>query len=354
MSTSAAQFSLRAMQPSDSAAVAALMTEFDADMTTRFLIDPYTAITAGTENATEAVVVEANGYDGLVGMGTVRFSQVQFNGNILPMAFLDGLKVRTDFRRRGLGYRIAEWRVQRARELFGDDCVIATAMLQENTASRQVAAKWCREFIDPAVEVLIAPVRSTAPKPPGGVRVCEIEPGQSAEFASGQNDFHRSHNLYPPGDAGLIAHAHVVSAEGRKPYRSFAVMDSRANLLAGAHTWGRGMLKSDTINHPPASLRLLNRAFRLLPPDFILRDIWVYGLWFAPGRIDLAAYLWEWLRWTLKDQGTTLAAAHDRGDTRRQAIALKPWHQPRPKITFAIRGPEAIDREKPLYGIGRV
>ena len=112
MSTSEGKFKLRAMEASDSQAVASLITEFGDDITTRFSVDAFAAITSGTEFPTSGVVVEASGQNGLVGMGTVRFNHVQFNGEILPLAFLDGLKVRKDFRRQGLGYKIADWRLQ--------------------------------------------------------------------------------------------------------------------------------------------------------------------------------------------------------------------------------------------------
>src|SRR5262245_27269643 len=143
---SAQKFTLRELQPSDSPALIRLLTEFDGDLTTRFLVDPYSAIMHGTENRTRGVVVETAGYDGLVGMGTVRFSQVQFNGEVLPLAFLDGLKVQKDFRGQGLGYQIASWRIQKAREELENPCVIGTGMLHDNHASHAVASKWCREF----------------------------------------------------------------------------------------------------------------------------------------------------------------------------------------------------------------
>jgi predicted N-acetyltransferase YhbS len=123
------KFTLRELQPSDSPALVKLITEFDGDLTTRFQVDPYSAIIAGTENRTRGVVVECAGYDDLVGMGTVRFSKVQYNGEVLPLAFLDGLKVQKEFRGNGLGYQIANWRVQKAREQYGDQCVIGTGML---------------------------------------------------------------------------------------------------------------------------------------------------------------------------------------------------------------------------------
>lgn len=186
MSTSEGKFKLRAMEASDSQAVASLITEFGDDITTHFSVDAFAAITSGTEFPTSGVVVEASGQNGLVGMGTVRFNHVQFNGEILPLAFLDGLKVRKDFRRQGLGYKIADWRLQMAKETYGNNCVVATGLLQENTASYAVAKKWCREFLEPAFEALIVPVRRQQPKLMAGIHVCELEPEKYEEFAAKQ------------------------------------------------------------------------------------------------------------------------------------------------------------------------
>ncbi len=135
-------FMLRALHPDDTAALTDLITEFDGELTTHFLIDPYMAITAGTEERTLAVVAECGAYDGLVGMGTVRFGRMAFNGQVLPFAALDGLKVRAEFRGQGLGRQLAAWRVQQARDAYGDGCVIVTGLLRDNHASRAVATKW--------------------------------------------------------------------------------------------------------------------------------------------------------------------------------------------------------------------
>ena len=342
------------MQPSDSKAVASLITEFEGGMTTRFLVDAYAAITYGTEYPTLGVVVECAGYNGFVGMGTVRFNKVQYNGEIVPHAFLDGLKVHKDFRRQGLGYKIAQWRIQRAKETCGDKCVIATGMVQENVASHAVAKKWCREFIEPAFEVLIVPTRRQQPKPLTGILVRELEPREYEEFVSKQNGFYQHYNLYPVSDANSIANARNISSEGKKPYRFFVAADPGGNLLAGAQTWARGILKSDTINNPPMPLRILNRALRLFPSDFTIRDIAVNGLWYEPSQIHIARFLWEMIRWECREQGTTIAATFDPRDPTRQVVMLKPWNQPRPRITIAIQGPNAINREKLLFAAGRV
>jgi predicted N-acetyltransferase YhbS len=347
-------FTLRAMQPSDSAAVASLITEFDGDLTTRFQVDAYTAITSGTKYHTLGVVVESAERGGLVGMGTVRFSNVQFNGEILPLAFLDGLKVHKDFRGQGLGYQIADWRIQQARELYGGRCVIGTGMESNNHASRGVAKKWCREFTDPAMDIHIQPVRTRPPKPPGGITVREIGAHEYEEFAARQNAFFQNHNLYDPETADSIRSTLDVAADGRKPYRYYAALDANGNLLAGAQTWARGVLKSDTFNDPPLPLRMLNSLFHLLPADFVIRDVSVSGLWHQPGQIRTAQFLWEMVRWLCRDQGTTIIMGLDPKDPTQEIVKLKPWHQPRPKITLAIHGPAPIDRSKLLFVNGRV
>jgi GNAT superfamily N-acetyltransferase len=348
------KFTLRELQPSDNLALVKLITEFDGDLTTQFQVDPYLAILSGTEFRTRGVVVECAGYDGLVGMGTVRFSNVQFNVEVLPLAFLDGLKVKKEFRGNGLGYQIASWRIQRAREEFGEQGVIETGMLHDNHASHAVASKWCREFAESALDVRFVPMLTRRPKPLAGLTVREIDFDEYEEFAQKQNHFYSQYNLYAPSSPNSIANALDVSVEGKKPYRYFAAADSHGNLLAGAQTWARGLLKSDTVNNPPGLLRVLNKVIHLLPPDFTLRDVAVNGLWYESGQISIAQFLWEMLRWECRDQGTILTAAFDSRDLAANVVRLKPWNQPRPKITLAIHAPTPVQRDRLWFVSGRV
>jgi GNAT superfamily N-acetyltransferase len=348
------KYILREIQPSDSNQLAKLVTEFEDDLTTHFQVDPYQAIVFGTENRTTGVVVEALGEAGFIGMGTVRFSTVRFNDEFLPLAFLDGLKVRKEFRGKGLGYKIANWRVQKAREEFGDQCIIGTGMLHDNHASHAVARKWCTEYIESGVDVFIMPVRTRSPRSIPGITVREIVQREYEEFADKQNKYYRQHNLFPPCSPNSIANACSVAVEGRQPYRYFVAVDGSHNLVAGAQTWARGMLKADTVNNLPNTMRALNKIVHLLPPDFTIRDVSVIGLWHETGHADTAQYLWEMIRWLSKDRGTTLTAAFDVRDPTAKIVALKPWHQPRPKITLAIHSPSPLNNEQFLFAIGRV
>lgn len=182
----------------------------------------------------------------------------------------------------------------------------------------------------------------------------EIEPAEYQEFTNKQDSFFKQYNLYAPSGPDSIVHALSVSVEGKKPYRYYAAVDARGNLLAGAQTWARGLLKSDTFNNPPRPLRVLNKVLHLLPPDFTIRDVGVNGLWYESGQIKVAQFFWEMLRWECRDQGTILAAGFDSRDPAMNIVTLKPWNQPRPKITVAIYAPTTIDRDRLLFASGRV
>jgi hypothetical protein len=262
--------------------------------------------------------------------------------------------VHKDFRGQGLGYQLANWRVQRAREEFGDNGVIATGMLYDNYASHAVASKWCREFLEVASDVLILPMRMRPPARVSGIEVREIEQKEYEKFSGKQNQYYAHYNFFPPTSPDSIARALNVSVEGRKPYRYYVAVDPRGNLLAGAQTWARGMLKSDTVNELPTPIRLMNKLLHLLPPDLTIRDVSVHGLWFEPGQFRAAQYLWEMMRWLGRDQGTTITTGFDTRDSTRRVVNVKPWHQPRPQITFALHAPQEIDRKKLVFNMGRV
>jgi GNAT superfamily N-acetyltransferase len=347
-------FILREIQSYDSEQLARLITEFDDDLTTHFQVDPYQAIVSGTENRTTGVVVEGTGESALVGMGTVRFGAIQFNGEIRPLAFLDGLKVRKEFRGKGLGYQIASWRLKKAIEECGERCVVGTGMLDDNHASHAVAQKWCTKFIESAFQALFLPARKTKTKPPTGMTFHVIEPREYEEFAGKQNKFYRQYNFYPPSSPETIVHALGVTVEGRRPYRYYAVVDAKGNLLAGAQTWARGLLKCDTINHLPTALALVNKFAHLLPADLTVRDIAANGLWYEAGQEKAAQYLWEMLRWACREQGTGLTAMFDIRDPAARLVTLKPWHQPRFHITYAIHASTPLNRNQLLFGTGRV
>lgn len=346
-------FTLRAARPEDSAAIAGLVTEGDGALTTHFVCDPFTAITAGTEDRTVAVVAECPGEARLAGMATVRFGRVQFNDRVLPLAGLDGLKVREEYRRQGLGRQLAEWRIAQAQREYGDECLIITGMVRDNHASRAVARRWCREFIEP-VHVVVRSTRAAPPRPPATLRVREVEPADYEAFAARRDRSYQSYHLQKPIDPESIANCLGLWINGQPIYRLYMAVDRAGNLLAGARLRLRGLFMKDVLAAPPLPLRLLNRVAHVFPEDYQIREINVDNVWYAEGHAQAARHLWESLRWHGHAFGSTLTLSLDPRDPLLALLQVRPWHGPRVEIALALHGPIASDRKRLVTGVVRV
>ena len=344
---------LRAAQPGDSASIVDLITDFDGQFSTQFVIDAYTAIVSGTDEQTLAVVAESPDYEGLVGMGTVRLGTRSFNGQLLPFAGLDGLKVRPEFRGRGLGRRLAAWRIEKARQMLGDDCLIVTGFVPDNHASRAVAATWCRETIEP-IRVLIMPAHGQPPQSLDGVTVREIEPQEVQEFATQQNAFYRDYNLYKPTSAAAIdANVNQVVADQRL-YRFFVAVDGAGTLLAGARVWVRGPIKVEVVNQSPVPATGNAPGEGFLPPLSTIRELQVDGFWHLQGHERTAVALWEALPWRCAAYGTILIMARDPRDPLLKLLVPETSQQPTFEIAHALYGPAMAEPQRLIYPMGRV
>jgi hypothetical protein len=74
----------------------------------------------------------------------------------------------------------------------------------------------------------------------------------------------------------------------------------------------------------------------------------VKDLWFAPGRIDAAKYLWESLRWLWRERGTMLMSLYDIQSPMAPVIP-QPWYMPRQSGSLVIAAPTPVNETKPLY-----
>ena len=113
-------------------------------------------------------------------------------------------------------------------------------------------------------------------------------------------------------------------------------VDSAGRLLAGLAIREEGRIASLVVDRLPLPMRAANALLRVVPPDGRMRNLVVSQLWFVPGRIDAARYLWEMTRWQWRDAGTSLVAAYDPRSPVRQVVAAPPW-VPMTSSTIALR-----------------
>jgi GNAT superfamily N-acetyltransferase len=331
-------FTLREMQPSDGKALADLM-ENDPEkpgmsLITRFLVDPYQAWTALKPDLV-GVVAEAPGVDGLIGCATVAFDTVQFDGRVLPAAFLENLKVHHAYRGQGLGTQLAQWRVAQGRGRFGEDGVILTGTGKDNTASLATMKKWCKQFVGP---LTIAPQRppEQSPEPANGITVRAVGEADLEEIADKSNHFYADFNVYTPLSPEKLM---VLFQQTPSSYHYRIAVDPNGNILAGMLLSERAALMYDEFRNVPPPMRQ-NPAF---PQDGRLRLMEVAFLWFD----DLAAaqYLWEAIRWEFRDRVNTFSAGLDLRSPLNDVFTVQPG-QMQLEITLAINGPTMMNPER--------
>jgi GNAT superfamily N-acetyltransferase len=337
-----AEFVLREMQPSDAVALKSLMENDPEEpgqmsMTTVFLVDPYQAWSA-LKPSMIGVVAEVPDHPGeLAGTATVAFFDIQFNGQVLPAAFLENLKVHHAYRGRGLGTQLAQWRVALARQRFGDQGIILTGTNSNNTASLATMKKWCNQFVGP-ISVLPYRGRDSAPPLPEGLTVRPAAPEELAEIATRANQFYADYNLYALTRAEALDR---LLKGALKVYHYRVAVDASGRIVAGVLLSDRSTLMVDEFrNVPPPVLE-----GGMLPPDLRLRLMEIGGLWFE--TLPAGQYLWESVRWEFRERINSISAGIDPRSPL-NAVFGADRLPVKIEITVALNAPAPADTEKAL------
>jgi GNAT superfamily N-acetyltransferase len=347
MSTS---FTLRDMLPSDGPALKRLMENdpetADMSLTTRFQIDAYRAWTALKPNLA-GVVAEALDTNEIVEAATVSFEDIQFEGDVLPSAFLENLKVHHAYRGQGLGSKLARWRIDRARQHFGEKGVILTGTTSDNTASQTVLKKWCKQFFGPLKVTPCSPLLNL-PKPPTGITVRATEGRDLAEIAEKSNRFYANYNLYAPLSAEKLEATLKIEPQGNH-YR--VVVNSSGAITAGAMMSERAILMVDEFRNVPPPLRVINRFAHIILADNRQRLMEVGHFWFD----DLASarYLWDSIRWEFRERASSVSIGYDPRGPFKDVVSIKPWHMPKIDIVIAINGPTIMGSHRLVANVLR-
>ena len=344
------EFSLRPIEPTDGPAMGALLAAEAATtavaMTTHYQHDVYASLVAQHAHVI-GVVATAPGHEGLVGMATAFLDLVQIEGQLLPRAQLENLKVRHDMRRMGLGRQLAAWRIAEARRRFGGPGVVMAGVEGTNAASLATAGKWASQILGP-LRIVIGPTTRGGPNL-GGLRVRDIEDGDVEAVVAGSNAFHADTNLYPRLTADrLKAMLAPMDPGGRaRQYRVAASPDGA--ILAGAVVMQRYDLMVDHIDRLPAPLALLNKVLALVPPDGVIRSLEVGLPWYAPGQLEAGRRLWEQVRHEWHGRATHVGAVLDPRNAAAAMCRVSPLTPgPRLKLMVPVDSPVPLSESKPI------
>ena len=282
-----------------------------------------------------------------------------YEGALRPYAYLYSLSVHPDYRRRGIGARIATWRVERARTELGRDVVIYAGVQQGNEGSLSTARRWATQRLDNRTggAVQRMPGARQVRHDEGaqgesrgrvGLSVRQAEEGDWEEIGEKQNAFYAGWNLYRPGSAEGLRDWQAEAPFGFPLHAYYVANDAQGNLLAGVALTEEGRLLSSEVGRVTLPLRLANVFLRILPPDRMIRRVAAKSLWYAPGRLEAARRLWQAVPWLWRERGSTLMMFYDPQSTLAQ-VAPPPRLMPALGGSLVLTGPAPMSEERCIY-----
>lgn len=341
---------LRPIEPTDGPAVDVLMrTEAQTTrvgLSTRYVRDLYEAFVA-QHPTMFGVVAEAPGTDGLVGIATAYLDEVRIGGTVYPTVHLENLKVHHEFRRQGLGSRLAAWRIDGARRRLGDDVIVSTTIELTNDASLATASRWSTQLLGP-ITLIIARTSGRPPRP-ASVDVRSVRDAEIGTVIGAIDTFYASYDLVPKLTAERFAELIGPTGLG-EPIRQYRVaVDPDGTVVAGAAITERYKLMVDHIDTIPWPVAVLGRLSGILPRDRTIRSIELHLAWYAPGRVDAGRALWDAIRYEWHDHATNVVVQADRRGALRDAFHVGRSFAPRVELVSPIRAPFSLDTDRFLY-----
>jgi hypothetical protein len=101
------------------------------------------------------------------------------------------------------------------------------------------------------------------------------------------------------------------------------------------------------IEHLPATMRLVTRLLRLMPPDGEIRQASISRIWYLDGREDVAHALWSYARAIAADSGNAIGMQFHTRSPLRALVPLKPW-TPKGQVSVGVRSPVRLSADRIL------
>lgn len=338
----------RLAEPEDSRALETLIA-ITADSGLIGFTDDYLAdlltVHRGLAEEFHAAVAERDG--NVIGMvfGEVRW--VQYAGQVTPGVYISHLRVHPDFRRRNIARGLCDWALEYITTLLRADTVLYGAIMAEN-----ISSKLAEHFGFRATQPIQGGTVPMRKRPPAPVPGLEVRPAIKTELPAvveGMNAFYEGHDLWSPVSVDILEEFLGREVDGVKPNQLYVAVRGGA-VLAGLSLSDRTKLVRMRLSRAPWYVRSLGGWLGLLPASGILDALTVRRVWFREGELEAGRFLWQGLRYQLRDQGNCLGIAYDPRD-RLAGLFQIPFWLPMFEARYLVRAPVPLETGRLVYCI---
>jgi len=254
------------------------------------------------------------------------------------------LRVHPDYRRQGVAASLARWRVDYIQLRLGEEGIIMANIQKGNTGSQKTCRKWCNQYID---RLVIIPAKML-PKPPSPISYLSVrlaKPSELEEIGEKLNQFYQAYNLYEP-QTGEHLGQWLEETPFDTPFRHYIIVTNKANdILAGLAVVENYRIRSLNVCHIPFFMDMFNKVVNLIPANGILHELLIEKMWYAPGQLKAAQYLWDSIRWDWREPANLVNICIDFKSPLVDIFQLRPW-MIKYEGSIAISGSVAISTER--------
>jgi hypothetical protein len=173
--------------------------------------------------------------------------------------------------------------------------------------------------------------------------------GDLPDFAEGLNRFYQEHNLWKPMTPATLQSFLDQTVVEIRPNQLYGVLRGD-RVVGGLSVSDRTNLVRMKVTNTPGYVRLLGAVLGILPKSGLLNALSIRHVWFGTGELEAGRYLWEFLRYSLRDQGNCLGVAYDpRGPL--ADVFQVPFWLPLVKATYGVRSNIPVESNRLTYCI---
>lgn len=324
--------------------IAATADSGDIGFTDEYLADLLTVHRELTEEFHGAVAVQDGEVVGMV-FGEVRW--IQYAGQEVPGVYISNLRVHPDYRRQGIARELSDWALDYITDLLRSDAVLYGAIMADNV-SLKLADRYGFKATNP-IQGGIVPMRKSPPTSIPDLEVRTAERNELPAMVEGMNTFYREHNLWVPVSVDTLEDFLRQEVNEIKPNQLYVAVRGE-EVVAGLSLSDRTKLVRMRLVHAPWYVKMLGNGLGLLPTSGALEALTVRRVWFKEGELEAARYLWDSLRYDLREQGNCMGIAYDPKD-RLADVFQVPFWLPMFKAHYLVRVSHPPDQKRLIYCI---